>query len=369
MLFAPYIFFFMTDVRGMTATQYGGLQLIYYWVVMATEVPSGVIADRLGRRHTLVLGALVNGLGCWTFAMSHDFATFVVGESLFALGTALISGADSAMLYDSLAAENRETEYARAEGAGQMIWLALTAIGMPLTDRLIVAHHGPEPAYWITGALSFVGVVSAWLMVEPPRKKSESAREITAGAISDVVRVPGILRLMVYSIGVFLLLRIAIVSFFNPVLTANGVDPDWFGTVLALVNVAGAITAWGAAAYLQRYGERVALLAMPLSMIAMFGLLMVVRAPAAALLFCIQGAVFGAYPLVTRSILNRLVRNSDRRATVLSIESMACRVGMGLLALLAGWSLDAYSLNASIALALGAACLPFLALPLIRRER
>jgi len=352
----------------MTATQYGALQLIYYWVVMAAEVPSGVIADRLGRRHTLVLGALFNGLGCWTFALSHDCLTFTVGEVLFALGTALISGADSAMLYDSLAAEQRESEYARAEGAGQMIWLVLTAIGMPLTDRLIVAYHGPTPAYWITGALSFVGLVSALFMIEPPREKSASALEITKGAIGDVVRVPGIMRLIVYSIGVFLLLRIAIVSFFNPVLEANGVRPDWYGTVLAIVNVAGAITAWRAAAWLQKYGERACLLAMPLSIIVMFLALMVVRAPAAALLFCIQGAVFGAYPLITRSILNRLVRNSERRATVLSIESMACRLGMGLLALLAGWALEVYSLNASIALALGAACLPFMALRFVRRE-
>ena len=66
----------------------------------------GYLTDRLGRRLTLVLGALVNGLGCWTFAISHDFATFLVGEVLFALGTALISAADSAMLYDSLAAED-----------------------------------------------------------------------------------------------------------------------------------------------------------------------------------------------------------------------------------------------------------------------
>jgi len=110
LLFAPYIFYFMTSVRGMTATEYGALQAIYYWAVMATEVPSGVVADRLGRRGTLAIGALVNGVGCWIFAVSHDFGTFAAGEVLFALGTALISGADSAMLFDSLAAEQREAE-------------------------------------------------------------------------------------------------------------------------------------------------------------------------------------------------------------------------------------------------------------------
>jgi fucose permease len=80
----------MTEVRGLSATEYGALQAIYYWAVMATEVPSGIVADRLGRKWTLALGALVNGVGCWTFAVSYDFGVFAVGEVLFALGTALI---------------------------------------------------------------------------------------------------------------------------------------------------------------------------------------------------------------------------------------------------------------------------------------
>jgi len=357
----------MTEVRGLSATEYGALQLLYYWVVMATEVPSGVIADRLGRKGTLAIGALVNGLGCWVFALSHDFGTFAAGEVLFALGTALISGADSAMLYDSLAAEQRETEYARAEGAGQALWLGVTAVGMPLTDWFVVRHYGPEPAYWITGALSFVGLAAALMMVEPPRKTGSSAREITGAALGDIAKVPGILRLMLYSVGVFLLLRISIVSFYNPSLAENGVPAHYYGTVLALVNVAGAVTAWKAAGWLVRFGERAALLAMPLAILVMFAGLMLFRAPAMALLFCIQGAVFGAYPLVTRSILNRLVRGADRRATVLSIESMACRVGMGLMALLAGWALDHTSLNGAMALTVVIACLPFLFLPLLRR--
>ena len=367
LLFAPYIFYYMTEVRGLSATQYGALQLIYYWTVMATEVPSGVVADGLGRKWTLAVGALVNGIGCWAFAAAHSFGAFAVGEVLFALGTAMISGADSAMLYDSLAAEKRQTEYARAEGAGQALWLGVTVIGMPLYDYFLMRDHGPEPAYWITGALSFIGLIAAMFMIEPPRVRGSSARDITRAAVGDIREIPGVLRLIVYSIGVFLLLRISIVSFYNPTLEASGVEPYYYGTVLAVVNLAGAITAWKTIAWLGRYGERTALLAMPISILVMFLGLMVFRAPAVALLFCIQGAIFGAYPLVTRTILNRLVQGADRRATVLSIESMACRIGMGGMSLLAGWALDQYTLNTALALTVIVACIPFAFLPRLRR--
>lgn len=358
----------MTRERGLTATQYGALQLLYYWTVTAAEVPSGVLADRLGRRPTLFWGALVNGLGCFLFALAHDFWTFAAGEVLFALGTAFISGADSAMLYDSLAAEGRQGDYPRAEGAAQAIWLAVTAAGMPLMDYLVIGRHGAEPAYWITGGLVLVGAVLALFMAEPPRRKGLTAREITLGAVRDVLHVPGIVRVVVYSVGVFVLLRAAVVSFFNPALERAGIPPDRYGTVLALMNVAGAVAAFRAHAVMARFGARATLLALPLGLAIMFACLPGARGDAAAALFCIQGAAFGAYPLLTRTVLNRLVPGAERRATTLSIESMACRIAAGAAVFFAGWSLDAWGLGPAMAATAAIGCAPLVAVPFLRKS-
>ena len=367
LLFAPYIFHFMTEVRGLSFAEYGLMQSIYYWVVMAAEVPSGVIADRLGRRGTLFLGALVNGIGCFTFAVSFDLPMFALGEVLFALGTALISGADSAILYDSLAAENRQTEYARAEGAGQATWLTVTAVGMPLTDLFLVRGNDPVLAYWLSGSLSLIGAVAALAMTEPPRGERQSTREITVGAMKDVVHRPPVLRIILYSVGVFILLRAAIVMFSNPVLAASGVPVNRYGMVLAIVNVFGAFTAFRGHRILERYGERAFMVAMPIALIVMFALLLVVRTPWVIALFCIQGAVFGIYPLI-RTILNRHVGSASRRATVISIESMACRVAFGLIALFTGVALESYGLNWAIAATTVAGCVPLVTVILIRRR-
>ncbi len=353
----------------MSTTEFGLLQLIYYWVVMATEVPSGVVADRIGRKWALFLGALVNGAGCYVFAVSHDFSTFAIGEVLFALGTALISGADSALLYDSFAAERRESEYPRAEAAGQMSWLVVTAVALPLTDRFLLRGDNPVLAYWVTGSLSFAGAACALAMVEPLRERRLSTREITLGAMRDVVRIPGVLRLICYSVGVFILLRLAIVNFFNPALETAGVPVNFYGTVLAVVNVVGAIAAWKAYPLMARYGERAFLVAMPVGLMAMYALLLAARTPAAAALFCIQGAVFGAYPLVVRTMLNRLMASGARRATTLSIESMACRIIFGMVTVFAGWALGHWGHSVAIGVTALLGCAPFLLVPLFRRAR
>lgn len=139
-------------MRRLSQAEYGLLQALYYVVVVAAEVPTGVLADRFGRKAILAIGALVNGVGCWVFALSHDVATFALGEVLFGLGTALVSGADSALLYDSLAAERREAQFPRAAGAAEASWLLATAVGYPLADRLLVVDGNPELAYWISGS-------------------------------------------------------------------------------------------------------------------------------------------------------------------------------------------------------------------------
>jgi MFS family permease len=334
---------------------------------MACEVPSGVVADRLGRKSTLLLGALVNGAGCFLFAAADSFALFATGEVLFALGTAMISGADSAMLYDSLAAEGRESEYPKAEGSAQAIWLLVTAAGLPLADRFLVRNEDPVLAYWLTGFLMLLGGLCALAMREPPVARRASTREITVGATRDVVRIPGIARVILYSVGVFVLLRAAVVIFYNPSMKASGVPVHFYGTILAAVNVTGAVAAVGAHRLLARIGEGPLLWAMPLSMVIMFALLALVRIPLAAALFCIQGAVYGAYPLVVRSILNRHVPSASRRATILSIESMVCRIAFGLVAALSARALGGLGLAGAIAVTTAAGCLPFAFLPLLRR--
>jgi predicted MFS family arabinose efflux permease len=249
----------------------------------------------------------------------------------------------------------------------QAIWLFVTALGLPFADRFLVRDSDPVLAYWVTGFLMLVGAFCALAMREPPAAGRASTREITVGAARDVVRIPGIARVIIYSVGVFILLRAAVVLFYNPSMEASGVPVHFYGTILAVVNVTGAIAAFWAHRLLARLGEGPLLWAMPVSMVIMFALLAMVRIPLAAALFCIQGAVFGAYPLVVRSILNRHVPSASRRATILSIESMACRIAFGLVVAFGAQALGGLGLAGAIAVTTAAGCLPFALLPLLRK--
>ena len=368
MLFAPYLYHFITNVRGLTLVEFALLQSFYYCVAVSLEIPSGVLADRLGRKHTLVAGALLAMAGSCIRILAFDFWVFALAEFCFASALALVSGADSALLYDSLAADGRSHEYARYEGLVQAVWLGFGAAGMLLTDAFLIIDGDPTLAFVAHATLAGISTLFALAMKEPPIGQRLSTREITVGVMRDVIHVPGILRLLAYSAGIFILLRAAIILFFNPVLESKGIPVHFYGTALATVNVIGAIAAWQSHAIMARIGERLFLFAMPAALVAMYLLLIPADAPIAVALFCVQGAVIGAYPTAVRTMLNRLVPQAARRATTLSVESMACRLIYAVVVVLLGWSLEAFTLAQALLISVSIGCLPFMLMALLQRE-
>ena len=100
---------FFSDWGGISFTQIMLLQSWYAFWIFALEIPTGAIADHFGRKTSLVLGALSTILAVLVFSTFPAFAFFLLGEFLWALGDALMSGADEALVYDSLKNVGHET--------------------------------------------------------------------------------------------------------------------------------------------------------------------------------------------------------------------------------------------------------------------
>jgi MFS family permease len=78
---------------GLSDAEISGLFALWSAVGIAAEVPSGALADRIGRRTALVCGALLQAVGyaCWT--VLPGLPGFAAGFVLWGLGGALGSGA------------------------------------------------------------------------------------------------------------------------------------------------------------------------------------------------------------------------------------------------------------------------------------
>jgi len=93
--------------RGLSMQEVFSLQALFGLVVLVTEVPSGYLADLLGRRRTLVIGSVFAGIGHSLLAVADGFWGLACFEIALGISMSLISGADLALLYDSEAALER----------------------------------------------------------------------------------------------------------------------------------------------------------------------------------------------------------------------------------------------------------------------
>ena len=107
-LYVPFAVYFYAS-RGIGMDRVWLLSFIYSLVVIVTEVPTGIVSDRLGRRRTMMAGAVVMVAACTTFYFGRSFGAFALASSLAALSMTLCSGADSAYLFDLLHDHGRQS--------------------------------------------------------------------------------------------------------------------------------------------------------------------------------------------------------------------------------------------------------------------
>lgn len=86
------------------------------------EVPTGVIADYFGKKKSLMAGMLMLIVSNVIFYSASGFLVFAIGQLIWALGGTLLSGADTALLYDVLHDDNKEN-FKKYQGTSRFIGL------------------------------------------------------------------------------------------------------------------------------------------------------------------------------------------------------------------------------------------------------
>lgn len=73
-----------------TGAALGSLAAMYYYVYTVMQIPSGILADTLGPRSVVSVGALVAGVGSILFGLAPDFGLASAGRFLVGLGVSVV---------------------------------------------------------------------------------------------------------------------------------------------------------------------------------------------------------------------------------------------------------------------------------------
>jgi MFS family permease len=96
-----------------TDYQIGVIDGVAFGIGFLAEIPSGALADFIGRKRLVNLGLLFISGGIYAQGFATGYWHILIGVTVFAIGLSLVSGADDALVYDSLKAEGKESRWKR----------------------------------------------------------------------------------------------------------------------------------------------------------------------------------------------------------------------------------------------------------------
>ena len=335
---------FWKDQIGLSLSEILMLQALFSLATLIMEFPSGYLSDRLGYRFALNLACLFGITGWATYTFAGSFAGVLVAEIQLGISYAFISGADSALLYETLRHEGKEEEYAKHDGrmtAWAQAGEAAGAIGagalyawFPLLPFLL------QIGVWISAL-----IVCRNLKDIPAAKRHTVShlREALGIARKAFLLKPGLR----YSILLAAMLGLA--SFYpvwliQPYMQSINVPLVWFGPIWAVANLCvsfGSLLSHRIQYHLGARGTLILLLS--LIAIGYTGL---------AFNQLIWGFAFYFLLTIMRGIQGPFLRlalqkQSDRheRASILSLKSLTFRLGFVITAPLVGMMADRSGLS------------------------
>ena len=319
-------FVFYAEQVGLTTAAVLSLQSYYLAVRAVLEVPAGALADRWSRRGCLVCGALAIAAGAALMVSLPSLSTAIAGETLLAIGAALRSGVDSALLYDGLTSLGAAERYPKAEGRGQAVaaigsGLAAIAGGTLASFDVRLAYFGT--VFMMLGAAAMAGglrggEVAAARRAQPWQLIASAARQVANSA-----RIRWVITLAIFVV-VF-----SHVYFYGqqPLLQELGVPVLWFGFLFAAVKLVTSLVATQAYRVDAALSERGGTVVMSAVAVVGLGALSLGGSASSALLLLSRGLFDGLWQPLIQVYLNRQAA-SELRATLLSLQNLASRLAL-----------------------------------------
>lgn len=350
------IFYEYQKQLGLSDAQIFGIQSIYYIAFCLMEIPTGMVADRFDYRTSLWLGAGVLVVANMVPVFAGNYTGFLVHFLLIALARSLISGAQSAYLYEYLNAHNAGHLYLKVEGVGRSYSLIGKIVYWPVIG-LLMQWNLPSP-YWLTAINAAIAVVLA-LKLPPipgwqrPEGKTSKLLAGVGGAFGGLRKSRWLLLLMIQGIAMFTLVRILQVNLFQPVLAAKEVSVNWYGSVLAAMTIFEGVAAARPHWLSRRIGPAKSVFALTVLMALSIGFIVPAGGVVTIVLLCLFSVTAGMSFPIQKKLLNDAIPDSRYRATLLSMESIMDRavcavVAVALGAYLAGGKLNEFLVLSSV---------------------
>ena len=352
----PVVVLFYND-NGMGMHEIFVLKAIYSVAIVAMEIPSGYMADAWGRKKTLLLGSILGASGFVIYSFSYGFVAFAIAEIILGIGHSFVSGADSAMLYDSLKVRGKEGVYLKNEGrvtsAGNF---AEAVAGIAGGFLATISLRTP---FFFQAAVAASAIPAAMVMAEPKIHDMNHIHSIPAliKNIRDTFANNLNLRIAVLFSALTGTATLTFAWFVQPFLKETDTPVAWFGIIWTLLNLSVGISTMFAYKVEEKLGwlKSTVLILILISSGFIFPGLFITRA---GIVFLFLFYLFrGMATPILKNYVNQFA-DSEVRATILSSRNFIIRINFAVIGPALGYITDHLSLKPALIIA---GCIYFIA--------
>jgi MFS family permease len=353
-LLAPYYAIYFLDI-GLSFSQIGLIFSASALAAILFEVPTGAIADRFGRKFSVVLSWLLAAITVILIPFTNSFALILLLFFLMSVFSTLGSGSDQAWLTDYLK-QRRKEDLVHTAIARQESFMYAGSIFAFIASGIVVAKLSMSWLWYITGALTFAtALFLIWFGKEKfTPKKSNGVKSDLKDTFSDSKKAA------IYASKNKVLLIMILGSFFaamasmsnviwSPYMQQLGIELYFIGPLFAILSVCGMVFSNFSVKYLKFFGSyKTSFIATAsLSIILLLSLAFV----NSAWLFVILWLAFSSISFLACPVSwSYFQKNtpSRMRATMGSLRNMVSQIGVLIAPAIGGYVADMLGIRAAI---------------------
>ncbi|AZR74316.1 hypothetical protein BBF96_13500 [Anoxybacter fermentans] len=328
------------------------LNSISGFLTLVFEVPTGVYADKVGRKNSVIIGLFFNILSFLVFVLTNDFKILLLSSLFGALSDAFISGADSALLYESMKYANRLEEYDKTISNIHSLCFYASAI-TAITSSLLYDLNKYFPMYLSIIFLT-VAMIISFSFKEPPKEEKKSAEvklDIKTQFVSYFQHIQESFKYVysnrdvLYTIFLYFIFMLYISNMnylSQPYMQDIGIPVIYFGIIFFVFNIIAANSAKLSHLFKNRFKDT-SFNIIIIQMVICFLLLGLTRNWYGVLLLMFGRIATGlTWPLLDSRLNNQIP--SKQRATIISLKSFVVSLSFVIFDPIIGFLIDCFNI-------------------------
>ena len=328
---------------GLNLAEIGIIEGIYHTTSMICEIPSGAVADLLGRKRSMLLSRVCTAVSCVFMLFSKSFGLFAVSFVIQALGNNLNSGSEEALVYDSMRCMGQEEQYLKV--CGKLNIIIEVSQGLATVLGGILAEYSYFWCYSACLVIALLALLPVLLMTETPWMDQKERQKRVCQAVADHFKTSfeilksdlRIMKIIVYYSVVFAA-ETLLFFYSQQYYFELGYNKIFISLILLAVGIASCLGAAMSEKLFRQLGKRTrdaAAFAIGVSILC-YGFQNVTLS---VLAFALAGFFNSALYPIQSDALNKIIP-SGQRATLISVNSMFFSIAMILMFPLAGFIAD-----------------------------